>query len=88
MITSPWLAATALQAVAMAWRPEEQKRLMVWPDTFSGSSARTATLLAMFMEVVLCCTAQPMMISSISAGSSPGTRWITPFKTWAEYSIG
>src|SRR3989304_586730 len=38
--TSTWPVITSCAAVAMACRPEEQKRLMVWPEGGESAGAR------------------------------------------------
>ena len=78
----------ALLAVAMACRPEEQKRLMVCAETHSGSSARLTMRREAFMLISLVGEAQPVITSSMSAGSSWGIFANTPFKVWAAYSMG
>src|SRR5262245_39872307 len=62
-----WLAASA-----MAFRPEEQKRLMVSPPTLTGRPARMAATRAMLWPWAPCGWPQPRMTSSTSFLSSWG----------------
>src|SRR5919106_3980841 len=62
-----WLAASA-----MAFRPEEQKRLIVSPATLTGSPARIAATRAMLWPCAPCGWPQPRMTSSTSLASSCG----------------
>src|SRR5579871_58897 len=59
-------------AMAMAWSPEEQKRLMVTPGTESGKPERNAAMRAMFMPDSASGMAQPKMTSSTSTGGTAG----------------
>ena len=56
-------------AIAIACRPDEQKRLTVMPDTDTGRPARIAAMRPMFLPVAPSGIAQPITTSSISAGS-------------------
>src|SRR3989304_4178505 len=58
-------------AMAMACRPEEQKRLTVAPDVVTGSPPRRAAWRAMFCPVAPSGSVQPRSTSSPSPGSSP-----------------
>ncbi len=87
MTLSPMPAMICWAAMAMAWRPEEQKRLMVWPAVASGRPARSNAMRAMFMPCSASGKAQPRTTSSISAASMPA-RWITAFITSAAISSG
>ena len=64
-ITSATPQAIWPAASAMACRPEEQKRLMVMPQTLSGRPARAATSRAMLKPCLRSGMAQPTMRSSI-----------------------
>src|SRR5580698_6055695 len=61
-------------ARAMAWSPEEQKRLMVIAEVSTGKPARKAAMRATFMPCSPSGMAQPRMTSSTSLASRPGTR--------------
>ena len=81
IVSSPPATATSalpvlMRSAAMAidCRPEEQKRLMVMALVSTGSPARIAAARATFMPCSASGIAQPMITSSISAASSPGTR--------------
>ena len=56
-------------AIAIACRPDEQKRFTVVPAVETGQPAQIAALRATFMPVAPSGWAQPMKTSSISAGS-------------------
>jgi hypothetical protein len=58
-----------LAAVAMAIRPDAHWRSSDMPDTVTGSPARNAAVRPMVVWTP-CCSAAPMITSSISAGSS------------------
>ena len=62
--TAMWCAA-----MAMACRPDEQKRLMVAPPTVTGRPARMAPMRATSLPVEPSGRAQPISTSSISLGS-------------------
>src|SRR5581483_4503168 len=68
---SPSPAITRCAAIAIVWRPEEQKRLTVMPAVVTGQPARIAICRAMLRPVAPSGFAQPMITSSISAGSTP-----------------
>src|ERR1700686_1861894 len=76
--TPPPMAASApsfriwCAAIAMACRPEEQKRFTVVAATVTGSPARIEETRATFDPCMPCGCAQPRMTSPISAGSSAG----------------
>src|SRR5579864_9694506 len=57
-------------ARAIVWSPEEQNRLTVMPEVVTGQPARSAIWRAMLRPVAPSGFAQPMMTSSIAAGSS------------------
>jgi hypothetical protein len=57
-------------AMAIVCKPLEQKRFTVIPGTLSGKPARRAMVRAKFSPCTPSGMAQPMMTSSISAGSS------------------
>jgi hypothetical protein len=65
--------ATRSAARAMAWRPDEQKRLMVMPEVVSGRPPRRPTTRAMLRPCSPSGIAHPRMRSSTSLGSSCGT---------------
>src|SRR5882672_2555990 len=67
--TSPSPLSTRCAAIAIVCRPDEQKRLIVMPDVVTGQPARSAICRAMLRPVAPSGFAQPMMTSSISAGS-------------------
>src|SRR5712691_2743388 len=87
-ITSAWPTMMRSEAIAMAWRPEEQKRLMVIAEDSMGRPARRAAMRATFMPCSASGMAQPRMTSSISCGSKPGTRAIAPWMATAARSSG
>ncbi len=72
---------TRWAAIAIAWRPEEQKRLIVVAAAVTGSPARSAACRAMLWPVAPSGIAQPMITSSTSAGSSRA-RWTACSMTW------
>src|SRR5215216_825732 len=72
VVANPAMIRSA--ALAIVCRPEEQKRLTVWPGTLSGSPARWAAIRATFRPWVPSVTAQPSSTSSTSAGSRPSAR--------------
>ncbi len=57
-------------AIAIAFRPEEQKRLTVSPDTLTGQPARLAMIRAMLLPVAPSGSAQPITTSSTADGST------------------
>ena len=69
--TSASPAMMRCDASAMACRPEEQKRLMVSPETVIGQPARSAIWRAMLAPVAPSGVAQPMITSSTSPASMP-----------------
>ena len=71
-VAEPLLMRSAAKAIA--WRPEEQKRLIVTAALSTGMPARKLAMRATFMPCSASGIAQPRMTSSISAGSSPGAR--------------
>src|SRR2546428_10455328 len=74
--------------MAIAWRPEEQKRLTVVPATVTGRPARTRATRATLLPWGPLGWAQPRITSSISAGSSWGTLPSTSLMQWAARSSG
>src|SRR5437660_10089944 len=58
--------------MAIACRPEEQKRLTVVAATLGGNPAVSAAIRATLLPCTPCGCAQPRMTASISAGSSAG----------------
>ena len=70
-ITGTRSTITRCAAMAMACRPEEQKRLTVVPAVVTGNPARRAICRATFPPVVPSGRAQPMITSSTSPGSTP-----------------
>src|SRR5262245_16759182 len=56
--------------MAIVCSPDEQKRLTVIPDVVTGQPARMAICLAILRPVAPSGLAQPMITSSISAGSA------------------
>ncbi len=67
---SPSPVITRCAAIAIVCSPDEQKRLTVIPDVVTGQPPRSAICRAMLRPVAPSGLAQPMMTSSISAGSS------------------
>ena len=72
MMTSAKPAMMRSAAIAMDWRPEEQKRLIVIPGTDWGRPARRLTIRAMLWPCSASGNAQPRITSSISSAASPG----------------
>ena len=71
---------TRWAAMAIACRPEEQKRFTVTPPVVTGSPARSADTRAMLWPVAPSGIAQPRMTSSTWPGSRPArctACWIT-----------
>src|SRR5665811_564585 len=68
---SPSPAMMRCDARAIVCRLDEQKRFTVMPGTVTGQPARRAIWRAMLAPVAPSGVAQPMMTSSISAGSRP-----------------
>ena len=75
-------------AIAMACSPDEQKRLMVTAETSTGKPARSEAMRATFIPCSASGMAQPRMTSSISLGSSCGTRSSAPLIATAASSSG
>src|SRR5262249_5691665 len=61
-------------AIAIACKPEEQKRLIVMAETSTGNPARSEAMRATFMPCSASGIAHPRITSSISLGSRRGTR--------------
>ena len=72
---------TRWAAMAIAWRPEEQKRLTVVAAAVTGRPARSAAWRAMLWPVAPSGIAQPITTSSTSAGSIRA-RWTACSMTW------
>src|SRR6266496_1307676 len=87
-ITSAPPTAIRSAAMAMDCNPEEQKRLMVNAAVSTGSPARNAAMRATFMPCSASGMAQPRITSSISLGSSCGTRSSAPLIAIAASSSG
>src|SRR5689334_8086630 len=68
---SPSPHMTRCDAIAIVCRPDEQKRFTVMPAVVTGHPARIAIWRAMLRPVAPSGFAQPMITSSISAGSRP-----------------
>ena len=79
---------TRSAANAIAWSPDEQKRLTVIADVDTGSPARSAAIRATFNPCSASGMAQPKITSSISAGSTPGARASASRMTIAASSSG
>ena len=75
-------------ARAMDCSPEEQNRLIVIALVSTGRPARIAAARATFIPCSASGIAQPMITSSISAGSRPGTRAIASLIAAAPSSSG
>src|SRR5437879_3195069 len=69
---------TRCAAIAIACRPDEQKRSTVVPAVVTGSPARSAAWRAMFWPVAPSGSSQPITTSSTSPGSIPAR-----FTAWA-----
>ena len=87
-ITSAPPAMMRSAAIAIACSPEEQKRLMVIAETSTGRPARSDAMRATFIPCSASGMAQPRMTSSISFGSSCGTRSSAPLMATAASSSG
>src|SRR5215207_2691937 len=74
--------------MAMACRPDEQKRLTVVPATEVGRPARTRATRATLLPWAPLGWAQPRITSSISLGSSWGALPRTSLMQWAARSSG
>src|SRR5487761_1962821 len=75
-------------AMAMACKPDEQKRLMVAAGTVSGKPARNVATRAIFMPASPSGIAQPKITSSISALFTSGWRFNKSLNTAAAMSSG
>src|SRR5437762_411745 len=74
-------------AYAMAWRPDEQNRLMVTADASTGMPARRLAMRATLSPCSASGIAHPRITSSISAGETPGARFsASPMQTAASSS--
>src|SRR5499433_3185299 len=74
--------------MAMAWSPDEQKRLTVVPATLTGRPARRSATRATLLPWAPLGCAQPMITSSISLLSSWGTLPSASLMQWAARSSG
>src|SRR5499425_3526022 len=74
--------------MAMAWSPDEQKRLTVVPATLTGRPARRSATRATLLPWAPLGWAQPMITSSISLLSSWGTLPSASLMQWAARSSG
>ena len=74
MTTSAEPHMTRSDANAIAWRPEEQKRLIVTAEAETGIPARRLAIRATFNPCSASGIAQPMITSSTSAGAIAGAR--------------
>src|SRR6202171_1072540 len=88
--SATWALPVRMRSAAMAidCNPEEQNRLMVMALVSTGRPARIAAARAMFMPCSASGIAQPMITSSISDISRPGTRAIASLITAAPISSG
>src|SRR3954467_8010718 len=75
-------------ANAIAWRPDEQKRLIVTADAETGTPARRLAMRATFSPCSPSGIAPPRITSSISRASSPGARRSASAITVAASSSG
>src|SRR5690349_12369975 len=75
-------------AIAIDCKPDEQKRLIVIALVSTGKPARIAAARATFMPCSASGIAQPMITSSISEASRPGTRASDSLITAAPISSG
>ena len=75
-------------AMAIACSPEEQKRLIVSAETSTGNPARSDAIRATFIPCSASGVAQPRITSSISLGSTWGTRSSAPMIAIAANSSG
>ena len=87
-ITSAPFVRMRSAAIAIVCSPEEQKRLIVMALVSTGSPARIAAARATFMPCSASGIAQPIITSSISEASNPGTRAIASLITAAPRSSG
>ena len=69
---NPHMTRSAPYAIACS--PDEQKRLTVTADAWTGMPARRLAMRATFSPCSASGIAQPMMTSSTSPGSMPGAR--------------
>src|SRR5215470_13563563 len=74
--------------MAIAWSPDEQKRLTVVPATLTGRPARRSATRATLLPWAPLGCAQPMITSSISLLSSWGTLPSASLMQWAARSSG
>ncbi len=88
IITSASPTRMRSAAMATADRPEAQKRFTVMPPTLVGRPASTALMRATFRPCWASGMAQPQMMSSMAAGSSPGTWASAAFSVVASRSSG
>src|SRR5262245_44974478 len=88
--TTTWTApaCTCWAPSAIAWRPEEQKRLMVMAPAVVGTPARRAAWRATLLPCSASGIAQPRTTSSTISGFTAGTRASAPWMTAAAMSSG
>ncbi len=75
-------------AMAIAWRPDEQKRLTVVAETVSGRPATSAATRATFVPCGPSGTPQPQITSSISEALTWGTCASAPLMACAAITSG
>src|SRR6266576_1964918 len=95
IVSSPPATATSAlpvlilsAAIAIDCNPEEQKRLIVIALVSTGRPARIAAARATFIPCSASGLAQPMITSSISDASRPGTRAMAALMAAAPMSSG
>ena len=88
IITSASPTRMRSAAIATALTPDEQKRLMVTPPTVFGRPASSTAMRATLRPCSPSGIAQPMIASSIAAGSSDGTCSSAPWITATSRSSG
>ncbi|MNE84507.1 hypothetical protein D3C80_1814220 [compost metagenome] len=88
IITSDSPTRMRSAAIATALTPEAQKRLTVMPPTVLGRPDSSAPMRATFRPCWASGIAQPQTMSSMLAGSSPGTWASALFSVRASRSSG
>ena len=88
IITSASPTRMRSAAMAMADKPDAQKRLTVMPPTLLGKPAKMAPMRATFRPCWASGMAQPQITSSMALGSKPGTCATAARKAWASRSSG
>src|SRR5262245_44016558 len=88
--TTTWTApaCTCWAPSAIAWRPEEQKRLIVIAPAVVGTPARSAAWRATLLPCSASGIAQPSTTSSTISAFTGGTRASAPWMTAAAMSSG